>query len=191
MLTSKKATILIYILVLISIVMIMAIVVLNNSIMLENSISYQSIKSELSNKIREKWEMLTNYDILVNSDWSWFIDVIWCPNDITMSWATIQSLWVIVNRANSGSIFTCSWSYNSFDLNVIFTNTGYTTFNKATWWVDSITLTDLWWWNLTWTFPSYDSSWAILWTTIYIPSTSYNRPDWFDDDFNNDNYNWD
>lgn len=187
MFKNNKASILIYILVLISIVMIMAIVVLNNSIMLENSLIYQELKSELSKKIKEKWSMLADYDIQINTDWGWFIDNISCPKDIIMSWAVVYSNLVETQRAHSWSSHICSWSYNSIQLN-IFPNTSNTWFTSAVWWAESINLVD-WWTVLVWlppTFAAYDS-----WTYIIIPKASFEIPDWIDDDFNSDNYNWD
>lgn len=183
---NKKATILIYILVLISIVMIMAVVVLNNSIMLDNAFNYQTVKSELSKKIKEKWNMLANYDILINSDWSWFTDNVSCPDNIIMSGATVYSVWVETKRAFSWTTHICSGSYNSITLN-IFPNYNNTTFTWATWWPDSVLLNDNWS-ELVWlgSFPTYDSG-----TYITIPYNAFKKPDWIDDDFNSDNWNWD
>ncbi len=182
---NKKGTILIYILVLISLVMIMAVVVLNNSIMLENAFNYQTIKSKLANKIKEKWSMLIDYDIKINSDWSWFLDNISCPDNITMCWATMFSTWVITRRT-PWTTHICSWTYNSMDL-IIYPNATNTTFSWAKWWPDTIILVDGWldlvWWT---SFPTYDSG-----TYITIPKISFQKPDWIDDDFNSDNYNWD
>lgn len=188
---NKDATILIYILVLISIVMIMAVVVLNKSIMLENSLNYQYIKSDLSNKVKEKWNMLIDYDLQINSDWSWFIDNISCPDKFIMSWATVYSDLVETDRALSWTTnHVCSWSYNSFMINII-PNSTNNWFISATWWWNTTTLTDIGWWDLKWTFEWIDASWSILGTDIIISSWSYNIPDWIDDDFNSDNYNWD
>lgn len=183
---NKKATILIYILILISIVMIMAVVVLNNSVMLENALSYQTIKSDLSNKIKEKWDLLTSYNILINSDWGGFVDNISCPDNIIMSWSSIFSSWIEIERAHSGTTHFCSWTYNSIILNV-FPNSDNTSFTWATWWPDTVAFSDTLS-SLVWigNFPTYDS-----WTYITIPKDSFLKPDWIDDDFNNDNYNWD
>jgi hypothetical protein len=122
------------------------------------------------------------YDMLVNSDWSWFIDNISCPDNVTMSWETILTSWITTTWANSWTTYICSWSYNWLLLNIL-SNTGFTSFDKAIWWIDNINLTDNLLDNLTWTFPSYDS-----WTLITIPYTSYKKTDWIDDNFNDDNY---
>jgi hypothetical protein len=151
--------------------------------MLDNSLNNQIIKSDLAKKIVEKWDMLTNYDIIVNSDWSWFIDNISCPDDILMSWATIYAPGIITNWANSWSIYVCSWSSYWFMLNLT-TNTDLTSFNKAIRLGESIDLTDTLW-DLTWNFSS-DSG-----TLITINSSSYKKPDWIDDNFNSDNYSSD
>jgi hypothetical protein len=149
---------------------------------LENTLNYQTIKSEFSKKIKEKWAIIAAYDKLVNSDWSWFIDNISCPDNITMSWKTIFSGWITTTWGNSWTIYVCSWSYNWLLLNIL-SNTGFTSFDKAKWWNDNITLTDNLSDKLYWTFPSYDS-----WTLITIPYTSYKKTDWIDDNFNDDNY---
>ncbi len=179
MLHNKKATILIYVIVLISIVMTLSIIVLNNSIKLENSLSFQTIKSEFSKKIKEKWAIIAAYDKLVNSNWSWFIDNISCPDNITMSWETL--FWTATTTwTTSWSTYICSWSYQSLPLiiypNIEFNNFSWASFNSET--ITLIVGTDL-----TWNFTSYDT-----WTLITIPSTSYKKPDSIDDNFNDDNY---
>ena len=130
--------------------------------------------------------MLASYDILINSDWSWFTDNISCPDNITMCWATINSAWVVTQRAFSWTTHVCSWTYNSIPL-VIFPNYNNTSFTWAIWGPDFVLLNDAWA-NLIWSasFPTYDSG-----TYITVPKTSFQKPDWIDDDFNNDNYNWD
>jgi len=181
MFQNKKATILIYVIVLISIVMTLSIIVLNNSLKLENSFGFQTIKSEFSKKLKEKWNLIANYDILTNSDWSWFTDNISCPDNITMSWETLSwttsTIWT-----TSWSTYICSWSYQSSQL-IIYPNIEFNNFSWALWWTDNTILTDNLLDKLDWTFPSYDS-----WTTITIPYTSYKKPDWIDDNFNDDNY---
>lgn len=187
---NTQASILIYILVLISIVMIMAVVVLNNSIMLENSLTYQEIRSKLSNKIKEKWNMFADYDLKINSDWGWFSDIISCPDKFIMSWATVYSDLTETDRSYSWTTSkVCSWTYNSYMINII-PNSTNTWFTSATWWWVTTTLTNNNW-DLTWLFFWKDASWAILWTDIIIYSGAYNKPDWIDDDFNSDNWNWD
>lgn len=182
---NKKASILIYILVLISIIMVLSIIVLNNSVMLDNSLNYQTIKSNLSTKIKEKWNIFTSHDISLNNDWSWFIDNISCPKKFTMSWQLILSNYVETNRYYSWSNFhVCSWSYNWLQLN-IYPNSNNTSFTWITWWIYTLSLSDfvteLRW---VWTIP-IDTA-----TSVTIPKTTYQKPDWLDDDFNSDNYIW-
>ncbi len=181
MINNKKATILIYVLILVSIVMTLAVIILNNSIKLENSLSYQTIEREFSSKIKEKWHMQASYDMYFNSEWSWFVDIISCPDNITMSWETIFSSWIATTWTTSWSTYICSWSYDSTPL-IIYPNIEINNFSWASFNSETITFTDGGA-DLTWTFTSFDS-----WTYITIPKDSFQKPDWIDDDFNDDNY---
>ncbi len=184
MLLIKKATILIYVLILISIVMVMAVVILNNSVTLQNSLDYQKIQSEISLKIRQKAEVQAKYDLAINNDWSWFIDIMSCPDNITMSWNTLKTTWLTTSWVRlTGKLYVCSWSYNGASFS-LFLNPTYTSFDKAFWWFSTVDLTDTWWWNLAWSTRFTSDN-----TLISFPATSYKKPDWVDDNFNSDNFN--
>ncbi len=175
MIFEKKAAIFIYTIILISIILVISSLVLSKTNLQINTNEYQKIRDNLHKKINKKSEFYLWYDKLYNSDWSWFIDNISCPDEITMSWSS--SSWTFSSSLSlSWNIFLCEWIYNWSNVNLNF-NSWFTWFLESSWKEETITLN-----NDSWNF-------AFENTIISFLPESYNKPDQIDDNFNSDNYN--
>jgi len=177
---NKRATILIYVLILTSVVMFISIIIFNNTIILDNSLNYEIIQNRLNSKILENVEYKSNYYKLLTNNSTWFIDNLSCPDNITMSWDTLYTSWLSLSREKFDSSYVCSWSYDNKVLNV-FSNSTFTSFDKSSldWYL--LNLTDDGFWNLSsdWYF-THDN------TFMTIPATSYQKPDYVEDNFSSD-----
>ena len=175
---SIKATVLIYTLVLINLALIMAFVVFNNVSVLFTNSEIQRIQKKLSSNILYKWNLSIKYNKTLNSNWTWFIDNISCPTNITMSWTNSSSTGIPSNLVYSSWSFFCSWIYNSKEFKIFFSE-DFTWFSWATYESSLITLNS-WVWNTT--FLDTDN------TLMSFSTASLSGVDNIDDDFNSDNY---
>lgn len=172
---SNKWTIFIFVLILITISTFMATIVQNNYNNLSSEIDYNNIKSSLSENINIKWLFSIKHDIYQNNNWGWFIDNIWCPDSVTMSWNTLRTTWINTFLSNEDGNIFCSWSYNSNNFNILFndeyTSLIYSNYINGT----NIGLTN---WN--WIFSDVDNT-----------NINFNTPvvsDNYDDNMNSDDY---
>lgn len=178
---NKNWIILIYVLILINLALVMAVVVLNNANILSDNSIYQSLERDFNQKITSKWNSFIKYQLSLNSDWSWFVDLLNCPDNVTMSWNT--NMWNFTSILTySWSSFFCSWSYNFNPVN-IFYNTGFTWFIAASYQWVTIWLNEISWW-MEWSTKFIDTDQ----TFMSFQDTSYLSWDSIDDNFNSDDY---
>jgi len=173
----KSWTVLVYILFLVTLSLIFAVIVLNNYSILSNYTIYSDFESKLYANIKDNAEISINLDKKLNSNWSWFIDDISCPDSIFLSW-TVDSWTVSSSLYYTETSIFCSWSYLNLPLKIYF-NTGYTDFIQAdyNWYLAAIS-------SWTWYFLDPDN------TYIDFSASSYTNWDFIDDDFNSDDYKY-
>lgn len=177
MIKNKNATIYIYVLILIWMVLAVSFIVLNNSISLQNALTYQKTKSKNYAEKQVNEEIKKVKDKNSSLDWSWFIDEISCPDNLTMSWNLSTQSGIRLTWAYDWSSYVCSWSYNWSILN-LYLNPLSTSYSWAKWWDQTINLVSDSSWNLNWI-----SRFTIDNTHIKIPADSYIKPDLIDDDY--------
>ncbi len=179
-LKNTKASVFIYVLVLINLVMIVWVVIIANSSMLMADYKISSTDKEVLYELSKKWKIALNISKGFNSDWSWFIDNISCPDTIVMSWNTVREEDISTSITYSWTVF-CSWLYNWENLKIYF-NDYYSDFIWSSLWDSYIDLSS---WD--------DKVWLSLFsdsdnTLISFSWSSYQKWDNIDDDFNSDNY---
>jgi hypothetical protein len=117
-----------------------------------------------------------------NSDGSWYLDAISCPNNITLSWTTVWSRTTVWTSSLIYSWWTinCTWTYfftwKPFQIQF---NNNFTWFSWATYSWSYVTLI-----NWSWTTAFANSSW----TTILFSTAWLWWVDKIDDNFDSDNY---
>lgn len=182
---NKNAVILIYIIFLVNIAVIMAMVIVNNSYVFFNDVERQDIVERTNKNIYDKANSVFKLAKFYNSNWSWFIDNISCPDNILSPLKPITLSWSI-NKTTTWSTFldywnwniNCSWSYLWFDLKIFF-NKDFTDFSWSTY---SWSYTSL----VNWSWQVAFSDWQN--TMISFDTTWLNGRDSIDDNFNSDNY---
>jgi len=120
MFKNKKASTLLYILILINIALIMAVVVFNNSITLSNYLDIWENNEKLFKNIYDKWFLSLKAVKKYNSNWSWFVDDISCPTNVTMSGSTYKETWIETKMAYESWTIFCKWFYRGNDFWVYF-----------------------------------------------------------------------
>ncbi len=173
-------TVLVYTMVLVVIWVFMATVVLNIAVQLSVEYEKRNIEISLANVIKTKWDLSMKYARDTNNTWSWFMDNVSCPNNITMSWTTLRTTSISTDiRYLWGSIL-CRWesAHNGNDLDFYF-NSDYTDLQFAEYEWLQVTINS---WSLTGNFTDSDT------TFIDIITTGYLSIDWYDDDFDDDDY---
>lgn len=173
-----RGTVLVYTMILVVLGVFMATVVLN--VATELSIEYDTRILEISlvNTIQTKWDLAIKYARELNDTGSWFVDVIGCPTDVTMSWSTAQTLSLSTTiRYLSGSVL-CRWSHNWSDIDFYF-NAASDDLQFAEYQGYQVAINN---WNTTATFPDSDATYID--TNASYPLSSDN----IDDNFNSDTY---
>jgi len=117
---TKKANILIYTIVLVNLALIMAIVVLNNTILLENTSKMSSIEKILSQSIMQKASFAIKYTQYLNSNGAGFVDIISCPDSVTMSGSTLKSTGLISTIKYNATGIYCTGVYNANEFKIFF-----------------------------------------------------------------------
>ena len=173
-----KANVLIYTLILVSLTLVMSVVVFNTASVLFTNSEIQRIQKKLSNNILHKWNLFIKYGKTLNSNWSWFVDNISCPQNITMSWTSNKTTSIASNLTYSSWTYFCSWNYNSKRFDIYF-NVDLDGFSWAVY--DSF-VTNLSSWVWVNTFLDSDN------TLISFSVSSLAWVDSIDDNFNSDNY---
>lgn len=174
---NKKAVVLIYVIFLVNITVILALIIVNNSYVFFNNVQFQDIIQKSNKNIQDKADSVFKLAKFYNSNGTWFIDNISCPNNVFMSWTT--NSWNIFTTLDyNNGVISCSWSYKSKNLN-IFYNSGYTNFS---WAIYSWSYTNLVSWIWLTKFSDSDL------TKINFSVSWLSWIDNIDDDFNSDNY---
>ena len=179
---SKKASVFIYILVLVMITMFLGMIIFSINSSLENDRKVENIENILISNIGYKAKLAIKYDKWVNSDWSWFIDNLSCPDNVYMQWDNWNSFWNINSHLVSPSISSwayCYWTYirpwNTKNFYIYF-NWDYTDFKQASYIWEVVDLTS----SYIWQFSDSDNT--------KMTFTNHPWKDNIDDNFNSDNY---
>jgi len=176
----RRASILLFVLFLVSIAVTMWTVVFNNSWVYHNNIEYQNIRKILNDNISIKSTSSLNLSKYYNSNWSWFIDNISCPTDITMSWSSSMQTGINSSIRYLTWNILCQWTYSvsGKDFEIYF-NSWFTDFSTWTYQWSNVPI--IWWIGQT-RFSDGDST-LMTFVNTWLPWDNY------DDDFNSDNYN--
>ena len=136
---TKKANVLIYSLVLVNLSLLLALAMFNNFFVFLANTEWSNIERRLSKSIINRWWLFSKFAKKTNSNGSGFIDVLWCPDNITMSWTTAwsnRSTWIATTLSYTWSVaygvpaMLCIWNYNSEELRILF-NSELTAFSGA------------------------------------------------------------
>lgn len=179
---NKNWSILVYAIILINIALIVTYIILNKSMTFIDNMNSQNINLKLNQELGQKANNSIKYDLYLNSDWSWFVDTISCPSNITLSW----TIWETINTIpqtftyfdTSNNILYCSWTTSSWNLllsyNLDFSWFSWATYNNWSWdLVDEV---------LYFSGILNDSEL----TNIYFNKTT--EKSWLDSNFNSDDY---
>ncbi len=178
-------SILIYALVLVTISLTMATIILSSSVTLSLNHDYVNVKSKLSRVINDDARIIFKLAKDLNSNGSWFIDNLSCPQNISMSGSTSSGTIMTSLFANESSIY-CSWTYDNGWWNgtlKIYLNSWSTDFPLAEYKWSIVSLINSWSWKVgklafsDWENTAIDFSWY-----------DYMVSDWYDDNANSDNY---
>jgi len=181
---NKKASIFIYSILLVTLALSLWLMIMNNSSILISNQNYYEKERLNYNNINSKIDLFQKKIIETNSDWSWFIDNIWCPKDFTMSWTTVKWTNIDTSLIFSGSLyekFYCSWFFNWYKIKFFF-NSNYDDFNKAEYKTKNLVINS---WSLSWNFSDSENTLLDL-----ENKNNYYYSDNIDDNFNSDNYIW-
>lgn len=169
-----SATVLIYTIILINISVFLAVIVLNNASILSGNRQVENFSTKMNNNIAYKAWLNLKFHKSLNTNGSGFVDIIWCPTNITMSGVTMDT-----SLFHTDTFWYCQGTYlSSNDVNIYF-NTGATDIYAVEY---DRELRELNSWSL---ITSAFSDGAVL----NIGSTDYLSPDGIDDNYNSDNYN--
>jgi hypothetical protein len=198
---NKNWSIIVYILVLVIITMFLWVIVFDSNISLTSERKVENIDNILMNNILYNGKLAIKYDKKLNSNWSWFIDNLSCPNNVYMSWDT----WREINSPNelvSPTKHTQTWAYCSWT----YTQTKY----GPTCWIPIMPCTKTYWSSRPFTIKFNNDytnfSWAsYFWEDVTLANTyeaqfhdsdntkmTFTNSPWsdlIDDNFNSDNYN--
>jgi len=130
MLKNKKASIFIFILILINIILILWYVVFNNVTVINNNIDIWKNAEEVFKNVQQKWDINIQTDLKYNWNWNGFEDFISCPTNVTMSWTTNKSTWLVTEMNYSFWSYYCLWDYNGKEFRIFFDKTTHD-FNRA------------------------------------------------------------
>ena len=172
---NKKGTVLIYTLVLVFLSTIMATVIFNIAASLSSNSDLQNISSRLSRWVLSKGDLAIKYTKTLNSNGSWFVDNIWCPVSVTMSWSSLRTTWIPTTLTVTWTSIYCQWSYTAWDF-LIYFNTWFTDLVYAEYENDAVLLS-----SGVWERGFFDSDNTII-------SFSGLASDDIDDNFNSDDY---
>jgi hypothetical protein len=171
-------TVLVYTLVLVVLWVIMATVVLNVAVQLSTEYDLRNIDLSLNSIIKSKSDLTYKYAKELNSNGSWFVDIVSCPNNYVMSGSTVRQTNIVSQLSYSWWIVSCQWSFNGNPISFYF-NSGYSDLQFAQYLWSQVLINS---WSLNWTFSDPEN-------TFINVSPSYPLvADWFDDNFNSDNY---
>lgn len=174
---NKVWAVIIYVIFLLTISLILVTVIFDSFVLLKNENDINSIESDLYLDMTEKFIISTESSNYYNSNWSWFIDVISCPTNISMSW-TVNNAIVSTELTSSWWLVFCSWSYLWDNFQIFFDDT-ITDLSWALYEWSSVVLNV---WTQVNTFSDPDN------TIIDITASAYNFPDSLDDNMNSDEF---
>jgi len=179
---NKKASVLIYSVILTALWLSLGIIVMNNTSTLliakENNNIINILNQNISQKNKIIWEKISE----TNSDWNWFTDNIWCPQNFTMSWTTIKN-----NSINTSlkyidwleTKFYCSSYFNWYEIKLYF-NSFHSDLEKAEYKTQELLINS---WSLNWNFTDLENTYFDL-----ENKNNYYYSDNIDDNFDSDNY---
>jgi hypothetical protein len=178
---NNKANIFFAIFVIIALVSTLSILIYNNVNILSNNILIWYNNNDINWKIYEKWDIIINSIKEYNWNWNWIIDIIWCPQNITMSWTTMSWSNILSTLTYLNWNIFCSGDYNSYEFRIYFNN-DYTNFLQSYYKNDIVNIIDI----------SSDFVWSRNFNDWDFTSISFNSEwVWFDnidDNFNSDNF---
>lgn len=177
---NSKANIFFAIFVILSLVSTLSILVYNNLSILSNNIIVWN-NSKLSSTTYEKGDIIIKSIKKYNSNWNWYTDLIWCPQNITMSWTSMSWTNISSSLTYLNWIIYCSWNYN-LDKFSIFFNKNFDYFLQSYFKNDIVNIVKIW----------LDYFWERIFFDSDLTKFSF-TPDWIlwdniDDNFNSDNY---
>jgi hypothetical protein len=175
MLKNKKASIFIFILILINVILILWYVVFNNVTVINNNIDIWKNAEEVFKNVQQKWNINIKTDLQYNSNWDWFADFISCPTNVTMSWSTDKSTWILTEMHYSYWSYYCLWKYNWKEFRIFFDKNTHD-FNRAYYEWDIVNLI----------IDNWNNKWSNLapWSTVTAStrySSSYDKSYAYDD----------
>jgi len=171
-------TVLVYTLVLVILGVIMATVILNVAVQLSTEYDLRNIDLSLNSIIKSKSDLTYKYAKDLNANGSWFVDIVGCPTNYTMSGATLRQTNLSSQLTYTWWIISCEWSFNGNPVSFYF-NSGYSDLQFAQYlWSQLITNS----WSTSWNFPDAENTFIDL--SLSFPLV----PDGIDDNFNSDNY---
>jgi len=179
MLKNKKASIFIFILILINIILILWYVVFNNVTVINNNIDIWKNAEEVFKNVQQKWDINIQTDLKYNWNWNGFEDFISCPTNVTMSWTTNKSTWLVTEMNYSFWSYYCLGDYNWKEFRIFFDKVTHD-FNRAYYDWDVVNLITWWgWW------------WITKWSNLISPSTlvtaSPRKSSYYDKKYAHDN----
>lgn len=177
----KRWTVLVYTMVLVVIWVFMATVILNIAVQLSVEYDNRNIEISLINLIEAKWDLSIKYAKDVNATGSGIVDIISCPEWITMSGSNLRTTGIDteIRFLNSSILCKATNAHNAQDLDIYF-NADYTDLEFAEYSWRQVVLNSS---SVSWIFTDSDSTNIDLWSAWYLIWDGY------DDDFDSDNYN--
>lgn len=157
----------------------MATVVLNVAVELSVEYDKRNIEISLMNIIETKWDLAMKYSRELNSTGSGFVDVVSCPDSISMSGTTVSNWNVDTEIGYLTGAIICLWDYNGSELVLNFNNS-FDDLAFAKYQGHQIIIHS---WSISGTFGDSDTTFLNLWWTSYLSS------DGIDDNFDSDNFN--
>ena len=159
---SKKASTFVYLLLLINIAMIMWVIVFNNWFVLNNNINIWKNAEEVFSSVHNKWNIALESVRKYNWNGHWFVDVISCPINVTMSGSTFLWTSITTNMVIQDWSIYCSWDYNWNEFRIYY-NSNYSDFIKVYYnWGSGVDIVDL-------DSPLIQNTWNLLeegWVTV-------------------------
>ena len=171
-------TVLVYTMVLVVLGVFMATVVLNVAIELSSEYEIRLVEVSLINTIQTKSDLALKYARDLNETGSGYIDIIGCPDNITMSGATFRTTAISTTLRHSSSIPYCEGTHAWNSLEIYFNSWS----------------TDIQYANFIWAQVNISSAvqtatfWDIDDTFIDLTASFPLTPDGIDDNFDSDDY---
>ncbi len=157
----------------------MAMIVVTNVAILNNTFDENQLSQDLEKWFLAQLDFIKNRSDYFNTDWTWFTDNFWCPNNIVMSGSTNRTTGINTEYFSSGGQMICRGEFNSQDLDLIFTS-DYSTFQRAILGnSDSVNLNGEY-------AKTADSNFSDADSSLLSFDSSYYNPDGIDDNFNSD-----